>query len=442
MADWYTKIAEQVVGPLSADQLKVLADGGRLTPDDPVARSKEGPWVSAARVKGLFEVAAIDDEPEASAPQPVAQQSPPKPPVEPPPIPQPPNVMQARVSAQSSPPQPAIEPLAEAVPPAAAPGPVGGFAIQTEEVAATERFQKKKRVKKPKEPLTKKQKNARLVKWLAVAIVAGIVVFASIPVLRKLTRSAPETAPAKDPVAADVDLAATGSSLEDAFGTASHAVPQRPASRTSKAAQDSASDRQAKATEETVTAPAATGGVDVEPTRVVIDRPLMTSADGRTARPSNRFLLVEFELRSKTPDASPRFRGWLSYANEISLTDDRGVEYKIRTPQHFSGMFIDGQCRETTFLSAEKPTTDVIVFSWPEDEAPELPSASEETLKLRLPKSAYGEEGELRIAIPLSEIDVTEEALEKARGKPAEGGPTSDNVGEGDERIPIPGLQK
>ncbi|MHB8901346.1 MAG: hypothetical protein ACYC6Y_21565, partial [Thermoguttaceae bacterium] len=56
------------------------------------------------------------------------------------------------------------------------------------------------------------------------------------------------------------------------------------------------------------------------------------------------------------------------------------------------------------------------------------------------PRSVYGEEGELRFAIPLSQIDVTEAALEKPTGKPADQAPPSENVEKGDETIPIPGL--
>lgn len=440
MADWYTKIAEQIVGPLSPDQLKALAEGGRLTPNDPIARSKDGPWVPASRVKGLFEAAAIDDEPPAP-PQPTeaalpttqrANEAPPAAPFERPPIPQPPVLMPKRTEAQLVPPVVTVESPPET---SLEPGPLGGFAIQAEDVAAAGRRHKKKRVKGAKEPLTEKQKNARLVKWLALAVVAGIVVFASIPFVRRVTRTAPATGPAKKPVAADVRVDTSGKGLEETFGKVSQTGPARAAAPTSRAAQGTDDHGQTGPADGTAAVSESTGGVEVKPIRVALDRPQMTSADGRTARPAKPCLLVEFELRTTAPDASVRFRGWLSSADEISLADDRGTEYKVRTPKNFQGMFVDGQCRETTFLSAEKPTTDVVVFSWP-DGAPELPSTSEEVLKLRLPKSVYGEEGEMRIEIPLTEIDV----LQTPVSKPAEETSTSDNVEKGDERIPIPGL--
>jgi hypothetical protein len=440
MADWYYKIAEQVVGPLSAEQLKTLADGGRLAPGDPVAKSPKGPWATASRVKGLFEVAAVDDEPEeeATSSGAVAEQVPPAVATKEPPIPQPPVVRSTQAPSQAPPQQAAPVESAPSVGQAPA---TGGFAIQTEEVATTQRFQKKKRTKKPKEPLTKKQKNARLVKWLAVGIVGGIVVLLSLPYLRNLTRSTPESEVAKDPIAADVDLGSKPDreidSLEGSFGPSSTA----PRSRSSQVSGNTARSVD-ESPSETVTqafqASARAGDIQAKPVRVVLDRPLMTNAEGNPARPSSLFLLVEMELSTKSRGVSSRFRGWRNYADEISLTDDRGVEYLVRTPEDFDGVyFVDGQCREMVFVSADESTTDVIVFAWPEG-APVLPSASQEELKLRLPKAAYGEQGELLFAIPLSEIDVTEDALKKPRNrKPG----TSDNVEEDDGGpIRIPGL--
>ncbi len=187
--------------------------------------------------------------------------------------------------------------------------------------------------------------------------------------------------------------------------------------------------------------PASAGAVEVKRGRVVLDRPRLVSADGRVGRPVDRFLLIELELETKDAGASAQFRGWISCANEISLIDEHNVQYDVRTPKNFEGMFVDGQCQEMVILSADKPTTDVVVFAWPEGMAPGLPSASKELLTLRLPKSAFGEQDELRIEIPLSEIDVTEAAQEKRRGGPPAAMPgTSDNVEEGDGPIRIPGL--
>ena len=445
MAQWYYKIAEQVVGPLSAEQLKALADGGRLAPGDPVARSSEGPWVAASRIKGLFEVAAIDDEPAVESPPPQGQEPPAvsgeQKPVEGPPILQPPVVARPQAAASAPPQQSGA---AGNAPPVVESRPAGGFAIHTEEPASSERFQKKRgkktRTKEPKAPLTKKEKNFRLVKWLAIAIVVGIAVLASIPFLRNLTRSAPEAEAAKEAIVADVDLAAAGDVLDGPFEMAPPAARSRPTTPAGVAEPAAGDVMESMAQVFEAKRPA--NAVEVKLIRVTLDRPRMTKSDGSgAARPSNRFLLVEIELTAKGDGPSTRFRGWVNHEDEISLTDDRGVEYGVRTPKWFHGMFVDGQCREPVFLSAEAPTTDVIVFSWP-DEAPELPSTSEEVLKLRLPKAAYGEEGEFRRAIPLSQIEVTENALEKPSKGPPEMKPgTSDNMEEdNDGPIRIPGL--
>ena len=301
---------------------------------------------------------------------------------------------------------------------------------------------KKKRVKKPKEPLTKKQKNARLVKWLAVATVAGAVFFACIPTLRGLLRKTPESTPVKKPVATDVDLDKGDGALEDAFAPSPQATRSAvPAS--SSAPKTSASAGPGKAEEETVTFAAQSGEVEVTPIEAKLDRPLMTNpAGGRGGRPKHPYLFVTLELKTKSPDASVRFRGWVGAIRDITLTDDAGRKYEACGPTRFRGSYADGQCRETTFLKADEPTTDVLIFAWPEGEAPELPTGSDEPLRLRVPKSVYGEEGYLNIAIPLSVIQVTDEAWEKTNEQPPEEEPaTSDNVMEEDgERIPIPGV--
>ena len=52
--EWYCKIGDQEIGPLSASQLRALAASGRLVGDDPVRSGHAGAWVAARRVKGLF----------------------------------------------------------------------------------------------------------------------------------------------------------------------------------------------------------------------------------------------------------------------------------------------------------------------------------------------------------------------------------------------------
>ena len=64
-AEWYCSVSGKTLGPLSAEQLKALAEQGKLTPRHQVRRGTDDPWVSAGRVKGLF--------PKASDATPVAR---------------------------------------------------------------------------------------------------------------------------------------------------------------------------------------------------------------------------------------------------------------------------------------------------------------------------------------------------------------------------------
>jgi hypothetical protein len=65
---WYYARNDQQFGPVSASELKVLADAGRLAPDDLLWREGMEQWATAVNLKGLFV-----DEPEDSTPVPVSQ---------------------------------------------------------------------------------------------------------------------------------------------------------------------------------------------------------------------------------------------------------------------------------------------------------------------------------------------------------------------------------
>jgi hypothetical protein len=64
MADvqWYYARNDQQFGPVSAAELKQLADSGRLAPDDLLWREGMDAWATAVNLRGLF------DEPGASPP--------------------------------------------------------------------------------------------------------------------------------------------------------------------------------------------------------------------------------------------------------------------------------------------------------------------------------------------------------------------------------------
>lgn len=52
--EWYCDIAGREIGPLSARQLREMAERGQILPSDCVRRGRQGLWTPAQQVKGLF----------------------------------------------------------------------------------------------------------------------------------------------------------------------------------------------------------------------------------------------------------------------------------------------------------------------------------------------------------------------------------------------------
>lgn len=59
---WYCKLADQELGPFTAESLKQLAAEKRLAPADPVRREGDTKWYQAKQVKGLFPSLASENE--------------------------------------------------------------------------------------------------------------------------------------------------------------------------------------------------------------------------------------------------------------------------------------------------------------------------------------------------------------------------------------------
>jgi Zn-dependent protease with chaperone function len=62
-AEWYLMSQGVVKGPVTAKQLRDLAEARQLSPSDRVKRN-DGPWVDATRVKGLFDGGTVVTSPE------------------------------------------------------------------------------------------------------------------------------------------------------------------------------------------------------------------------------------------------------------------------------------------------------------------------------------------------------------------------------------------
>jgi hypothetical protein len=58
-AEWFYKLLDDEIGPVSARELLSLAQNGTLHTSTEVRKGQKGKWVAAQRVKGLFAVAGI-----------------------------------------------------------------------------------------------------------------------------------------------------------------------------------------------------------------------------------------------------------------------------------------------------------------------------------------------------------------------------------------------
>ncbi len=70
-AEWYYARNSQMAGPLTADQLRQDAIAGKVTKSDHVRRGANGTWVTAEKVKGLFDPAPPPPAPPQIAAAPV-----------------------------------------------------------------------------------------------------------------------------------------------------------------------------------------------------------------------------------------------------------------------------------------------------------------------------------------------------------------------------------
>ena len=69
---WYYARNDQQFGPVSAAELKQLADAGRLAPDDLLWREGMDSWATAVNLRGLFDAEVSADTP--AEPQPAINQ--------------------------------------------------------------------------------------------------------------------------------------------------------------------------------------------------------------------------------------------------------------------------------------------------------------------------------------------------------------------------------
>jgi len=51
---WFVQLNGKIFGPLQDDQLKQLASARKISRETEVSQQREGPWVTASRIRGLF----------------------------------------------------------------------------------------------------------------------------------------------------------------------------------------------------------------------------------------------------------------------------------------------------------------------------------------------------------------------------------------------------
>jgi hypothetical protein len=91
--DWYVLLSGVVAGPYDASDVKRMGENGTIRPQDYVRKGKDGKWIIATKVKGLFpdDAKAIPAESNAEKPK---QNDPPLKQVDTKPEPQPPSLVQ------------------------------------------------------------------------------------------------------------------------------------------------------------------------------------------------------------------------------------------------------------------------------------------------------------------------------------------------------------
>ena len=72
-SQWYCRLMGTELGPFTSQQLLEMARSHRLMPDDSVKKEADGTWVSAHRVRGLFDDASASTIIMASLPPEVKQ---------------------------------------------------------------------------------------------------------------------------------------------------------------------------------------------------------------------------------------------------------------------------------------------------------------------------------------------------------------------------------
>ena len=412
--DWYLKTSGKELGPLSAQQLKAMADRGEISAGDPIRKGGQGNWVPASQVKGLLttELSSKTTGPPPSPtseppadPARTSQTVPVAKPVEDPgqtsgtaiPVAKPVEAAAPPITTTDFPTTPVV------APPAATPsdGPPGKFHIQVDD-DGPQATRSAKKTPEPASPKKRQRNNAVVVVACVLSLLAIGVAGLGVMLSKKNTSPKPKAPRATANNAApdsrqQGDISIAG--LDEYLGTGSSEDGQKAQPGAAESPDESGS------TAEWIDASqssAERGDVAVKIVSAEIGRPtLVRLSTGAGARPKYQCLTLKFELYNKNPSKKLQYQSWNNRPIGVSLVDNHQNSYSIKSFRNL-GVEIDGQVQGGQgSLYPEEPTTDVLVF--------EKPIKDVDYLRLELPAAAFGQKGPLKFQIPNSMIVSAEE---------------------------------
>jgi hypothetical protein len=401
-SDWFCRIADTEIGPLSAQQLKAMAVKGRLTPEDEIRRGTDGEWNPAGAVTGLFpqadSSAAWADT--AEIPTGAAKKTPAAKPAAKP------KLVAARPIRAPKPAPAAPKPAAAAPKPAAVePQPANPLDAFVSDFSSVVKHSSRRSGDGKATKQQKHQQEKTLWTVCGIGFVVLLVVGA-IALLVMWNR-------AKDKALAD-DAKSDAKTAAKTESKPESKTESKPAAKTeskteSKPAEKTAAEAPKKETpkpetpeenETWVDASSDTiqrGDVKIKVASVSTDKPRVFATSGQPSNYRTNLLLIAVELQN-TGKKKIEYAGWNtpgSTSNAVELTDNLSRPYVPVKPP--SGYKFEGQLAKVA-IQPDDTAEDLLAFPTPKDDG------KVKFLRLKLPAAAFGEKGSLCFKIPLEMI--------------------------------------
>jgi hypothetical protein len=363
--EWYLKLEDEELGPLTGGELKAMAREGKISPYTPVRRGEGADWVPANRVRGLLPETG---SPERKAGAPIRRAKP---------LEEPPGDVP---SAEF----PKVTPGAEAP----GPSPSGQSGSDTPDP------------------------RPRLVR-LALFVMVAVVVLSAIGTAIFLWKSEKELTigavfffrQEKKDAAADGTPAQEGSEPPEIVVEGLAEFLGRPEPQVEASPEPSDAGEWTDASKSAIER----GNVSVKIASARVARPkLVQRASDRTARPRRLYLVIRLELCNNDQTKGREYQSWSVLGDDVRLVDDRDNAYAMKSFLS-QGFEIDGQPADGKMvLEPEVVASDLLLF--------ERPTGDASPLRLELPAGALGEEGSLKFEIPVSMFAKAAKPADKAAG--------------------------